>query len=444
MFQKKYIAVILIAAALTGIATVFFINSKEIVTKNTNENEFGIYLSISENGDDFCNFSDATGCRLTYIEIGKNGSIFRPVKNSVEHILEDVSIIAAAVNPSETWIAFMAAESSGDWEMGHLYAYSLETKEVRDITSGVTIDDNGRWANWINDSELLYTNNKECGRDCSREGKNFSTLFRYDLETGKTEKVLGDEYDNCDINDVFISSSGMISGHSETSAETFDDDCPLTRNVTQANQGKDYGPQPWVLNLKDGIYEFISFDMEEAGINACAHFATNDDIWICTEQNNLDSYKLCSDKEKSLTECRSSGDSVIVYNRLFGWSLNKSGDEFESVRGDEPLFDHLHPSELPEVERYWDSEDENCQVYKTKQAQIIGDTVVAHIYCQSADNEATKSKDKHITHFSRIFLIDIQNPDSPGYFDLTSWFEDEFENWDAGEASSFTSAIFGN
>jgi hypothetical protein len=100
------------------------------------------------------------------------------------------------------------------------------------------------------------------------------------------------------------------------------------------------------------------------------------------------------------------------------------------------LFRHLSLANLPGIEHYWDAAVDTCGVYKTKQAQIQGDTVLAHVYCHSAGTDGRS--DSHITVFSRTMLIDISDPDNPGYFDLTGWFEDNFDNWEQGKATGFT------
>ncbi|NQV90082.1 hypothetical protein HQ487_01595 [Candidatus Uhrbacteria bacterium] len=403
------------------------------------QDAYGIYFSLSENGDEPCTFGTASGCRPAYIEFTQENGVFVPLEETLVWPVFDAPAIQMTLSPDHEKIAFKASDSYGEWVLGELYIYHLQTKEVVTVSHGAATKNSGQWPTWQDNQTLVYTASKDCRNSaCATEERTVGIQLSYDLKTGETTTLFQD-FDSCDFQDLFMF-DGFVAGYGVTNSAGFDDDCPLTSYTKASDQGTKLGPQPLFFNLETN--EYVSFDLNGAGLNACAHFSTDGTTWICTEQNTLvDAHHACSDPSLSDTACRQGG-SLITYNEIYGWVYDEDSGMMESVRGNQPLFDHVHPTDLPEVERYWEPKD-GCQVYKTKQASISGTILSAHSYCQNqGDLDGRTGAETHATEFSRLFLIDIEDPENPNYFDLTTWMEDAFEEWGAGEATSFTSVMF--
>ncbi|MBN8658364.1 MAG: hypothetical protein J0M11_21700, partial [Anaerolineae bacterium] len=180
--------------------------------------------------------------------------------------------------------------------------------------------------------------------------------------------------------------------------------------------------------------DYYSFDLVSAGLKGCAHmdFSADGQTVVCTEQGSAPSYRLCSNPNFTGQDCMANGGYGIVYNRIFGFTLN--GDVYQNVHGaasQEPLFEHLHPTALPNAERYW-KEDQQCAIYLTKYSELGSDhLLLATVLCQSS------VADVDGILFSRLMLIDFTDSQHPLYFDITGSLEDTFpERWAPGTASA--------
>jgi hypothetical protein len=207
-------------------------------------------------------------------------------------------------------------------------------------------------------------------------------------------------------------------------------------------------PVPVILNLEKikntpsasalvAGEDYYPVDLEGAGISGCAHGSFSaQGIYTCIEQGSLTRDTLCADAQIPLASCVKSGSSLIQRNKLFSFALNETTGVYESVRSGKAAFNHAHPEDLPDSERYWTPGDP-CQLYATKYAQSCGeDTFIANVQC-IVPTPAEKSG--YITAFSRMMLIDGENPEKPLYTDITGLLEDTYpEIWSAGTASGFS------
>lgn len=407
----------------------------------TAEASYEVLLSMSQNGDSACTFGDVSGCKWVKLDVEWDGTSFNPVLDSVEW--GNDTVLQSTYSPSGNSLAgTTTANQNISMQSLKLFAEELPSDGDSDLISSSSSSVNGTWPTWIDENTLMFSKTNTCTtRDCDKEQKSFSKLYTYSVESSETELFLDDSWANCDMADPYFAGD-FFAGHGSTSSASFDDECPLTSYVPLQSHGKDYGPQPFIAEWVNGEPEFYPFDLEGAGINACAHFAGDNGLWICTEQNTMEEpYRLCSDPSLSLSDCKKNGGHNVLYNRTFGWKLNEETQQMESVNGDEPLFEHLHPTELPGADGYFFPEEEECQVYKTKQSTLLENTMLTHIYCQSKQ-EGNTSAEMHSTKFSRAMLIQFANPEEPVYFDLTGWFEENFsDRFAPGEATSYTSTM---
>lgn len=440
--------------------------TSEAGTSSTKE-AFGIYMSLSKDGSNQCTFGEVTHCRLFFAEVTSSNGAFSIADESLKEILPDVPAVMPSVSPDGTLLAFMASADSGSYQLRHIYVYNLETGFVLDVTAGQSASGTGQWVRWSGERELVYSSLNDCSNAVTKTGCNkesryqdllIATLNPDGTAVLNTEIAFGSVNDSTLLNSEACAAEdpapsgdpNMIAFHSTSvdGSQVRDAACPWVEGYSGIMQQGNSVPVIVNLNATSpdntaqsltAGEDYWAFDLSSAGLKGCAHmdFSADGQTVVCTEQGSSPSYRLCSDPNFSGQECMANGGYGIVYDRIFGFSLN--GNVYQNVHGatsQTPLFEHLHPTALPNAERYW-RDDKQCAIYLTKYSELGNDNLLlATILCQSgvADTDGII--------FSRLMLIDFTNPQKPIYFDITGWLEDTFPTrWASGTASAFNGSF---
>jgi len=425
---------------------------------------FVLYLALSNTGDTSCTFGAVEGCQLfevptTAIRDGSGNFDVRFDENELVEVLPGIPATAPSTSPDGTQLTFLVTRPVENYAFRGLYIYDLETGIVTPLTLNETHNNQGNWPRWLSDHEIIYTNTNFCpqqnGPGCSIDSRYqdllISTLNDTEIETliaaGDLNPITQLDTRFCTAEDpapnmtepnLIGFHSGLVDGNTNAV-----ENCPWLAGIDVPQ------PQPVVLNIdaapSDGQVDSLvpgrdywTFDLEGAGIHGCAHldFGPNDNVVVCTEQTAPSGAHVeCSIPGNPLESCRANGGHEIKYSRVFGF-VEEDG-AFRNLHTDEsttPLFQHLHPSELPNADRFW-HEDLICGNYNTKYVELgPEDLLLASVLCVEETNGQTV--------FSRVMLIDISDPSSPNYFDITGWFEDQFpERWTSGSATGFTGSF---
>jgi hypothetical protein len=272
------------------------------------------------------------------VEKQENGS-FVPLADTINVPFPGLPIIQPALSPDGTRVAFMGAGNiyvesiKRNIISGQLYVIDLVEGELIEISKGKTYNNKGQWPTWVSDTSLLFSDQEDCtetGADevqCD-EDRTFSDLYQADLTDpgqpritlawGESDGTSGN-WEACAFEDPWYM-DGLVSFHGSSSADPLTNTCPFTTAVPVDKRGTGYGPQPGVLDLDNNAVH--TFDLAGAGINACANFAGDDGLLICTEQDTIGSpYRECSIPGLSLGQCNANGGQIVLFNRLFGWHL---------------------------------------------------------------------------------------------------------------------------
>ncbi|MBM3123968.1 MAG: hypothetical protein FJZ87_02720 [Chloroflexi bacterium] len=84
--------------------------TSEAGTSSTNE-AFGIYMSLSKDGNNLCTFGEVTHCRLFFAEVTSTDDALGIVEGSFKEILPDVPAVMPSVSPDGTLLAFTPSNS---------------------------------------------------------------------------------------------------------------------------------------------------------------------------------------------------------------------------------------------------------------------------------------------------------------------------------------------
>ncbi len=436
------------------------------------QTETVLYLTISDNGAVRCTFGEVEGCRIyslpvTFTRDNDGGLNVQIADDGISEVLPGVPAVMPSVNPSGDLLAFMAAADSGEFKFRHIYVFNLNTGAVTPITDGQTFNSLGQWPRWLSDNQLVFSNFNDCQTRSDDPGCNRNSRYQ-DLYVAtlspdgqvvqRVEMVLGGINPEHGLDTRFCNGEdpapvpgnpSLVTFHSTSvdgETDVHGDECPWLQGFGGLELSENANAFPVVMaldaNSPDGTAagfvageDYWPFDLASAGINGCAHLDFSDDgqIAICTEQGSARPYRECSTPELSGPQCIQSGAYSITYNRIFGFVLD--GDIYRNIHQDNPtapLFQHLSPFDLPDVERYWNAEAQ-CAFYLTKYAEFGPDNVLlATVLCRG------ESQDVGDTPFSRLMLIDIADLVHPVYFDLTGWLEERYpERWGLGQATGF-------
>jgi hypothetical protein len=91
-----------------------------------------------------------------------------------------------------------------------------------------------------------------------------------------------------------------------------------------------------------------------------------------------------------------------------------------------PLFQPLSPQFLPNSASFFNPSTDKCTKYRTKYVEFCGSdkSIVGTVMCSNPGGNL----------FSRIMFIDYTINNSPYYFDITGWIEQNYPAWSPGNA----------
>lgn len=426
-----------------------------------NQQNLIAYFSMAKDGSSTCAFGDFTGCRLFSFDFAEQ---------QLTEVLPDKSIVLPAISPDGDQIVFRAGASASDLETMHIYSYDLFTGNVEALSDDLSWNGQGHWPFWLSNTEILFSNTNDCSASttgCSKSSL-YEDLYKVTLKETEidlqnsgiylgAETVLsGLQSEACSFSNPVVNPSNpnLIGFHVspvDGTGKVQDGSCPFVTGLGGQARSNSAQPVPIVLDLSKALkkssisdlssgVDFFKFDLESAGIDGCAHMDITDSGMVtCIEQGTQSADKLCSNPSFSTSECVKKGYSLMNRNKLFGF-VEKNGVYTNLRSQGEALFEHLHPSELPGSDAYW-NEEQSCQLYATKYAHSCGeDALLATVQCTTSDS-GEKSGFKFV--FSRLMQIDYSNPNEPVYFDITGWAETEFpEKWSSGSATAFSGTCF--
>ncbi len=442
---------------------------------------FDLYVSLAKDGDSECSFGNVEGCRLFRVRVNLHRDAAGLVtqveidKNAFTEVLPDAPAVMADVSPDGEMLAFMSTSDNAGLRFRGVYVLDLDSGALLDVTQGQNHNELGQWPHWISNTQLMYANFNYCPNGNADPGCSQQSRYQDVLVTSlsaardnvlRTEFLIGDVSSGgvdsrpCAGEDPVLdpSNPGLIAFHSTTidgKSVTQGSDCPWVEGFP-GMPGQPYAvPKPVVFNMSAApagnlARNFVAgvdywlFDLAEAGINSIAHlYVAPDGVILGTEQNTVEKpFRQCSlggvSVENGPNQCLNAGGKIILYNRIFGFE--KDGDSYRNVRRNEdstlPLFRHLHPTELPDSDRYYDPQNVGDN-FQYKYAEFCGSSKTLLATVMAHDRQSTEIS------FSRLMLIDIADPDNPVYFDLTGWLEDEFsDRWAPGTATGFTGTAF--
>ncbi len=427
-----------------------------------------LYLSINSNGSQSCAFGDLSGCRLFSLPLQSEQGSVTPVLSDLSEILPDVSAVLPTVSPDGTRIAFRAGNTTNDVTEFGVFGYDLVQKEIFSVSEKFTHNTQAHWPFWLTNTELLASNANDCSASsigCSKSSlyedlvrfvfssDDVTTVIDSEILFGGTSSSLGVDTSACSFANPVVdpTNPSRIAFHSspvDGTGTVQSGTCPFVTGRGGEKLTSLAQPVPVIINLdrlakNTSAKEFVAgeeyypVDLQGAGISGCAHGSFDaQGIYTCIEQGSLTRDTLCADSSIPLASCVKSGSSLIQRNKLYSFALDEALGIYRSVRSGTPAFTHAHPEDLPDHERYWTS-SEPCQLYSTKYAQSCGeDTFIANVQC-IVPTQSERSG--YTTAFSRIMLIDVGNPDTPQYTDVTGLLEDTYpDQWSLGTASGFS------
>ena len=400
-----------------------------------------IYMSAGTAGE--CWRYDIADCRIYRLR----SNLTTGQVDEVVTVVDTPPAIHPAVNPSETRIAYDTSNSNGSGLM--TTARSLDP----DGSSGQPVDiAKGDKPQWSSDDELLFVANSEETNVSIR----WKDVVSAQLVSGEHEPSLdesqtpnpwaivgsvnpqtGFDTTDCSASDPFASpvTPNHVSFHSssyryETNNNT-EHTCPWLEGFQDYIDTKsprivvaDTNATEWEEGETWWSMDFGLVDLPET--SGCAHSAFSPDgtRLLCTDQP---SFYSTSDTDKSGEEY------YIAYDRVYGWDYNETTNNWDGA-SEGPLFTHLAPSELPDIDEIW-TDDTQCNKYRTKRAEFCGDSdhLVANVYCEDTQID---ERDPAFT-FGRIAMIDFGIPTEPVYHDLTSALEDHL-GMGRGSMSGYT------
>ena len=387
-----------------------------------------IYLSAGTAGE--CWRYDISDCRIYRLRTNlTTGQVDEAVT-----VVDTPPAVHPTVNPSETRIAY---DTSSSDETGLM---TTARRLDPDGSSGQPVDiAKGDKPQWKSDHELLHT----------MEHKETNVTIRWrdvgiaQLVSGEQEPVLDDslapnpwslvgsvnpytgfDTTDCSASDPFANPAipNHVAFHSTSyhysSNKNTEHTCPWLEGFPDYIDTKrprivvaDTNATEWEEGETWWSMDFGVVDLPET--SGCAHSAFSPDgtRLLCTNQP---SFYSTSDTDKS-------GDEYYIsYDRVYGWDYNETTNNWDGA-SEGPLFTHLAPSELPDIDEIWTA-DTQCNKYRTKRAEFCGDSehLVANLYCE--DTQIDQRDPAFV--FGRITMIDFGNPTAPIYHDLTSALED--------------------
>jgi hypothetical protein len=427
-------------------------------------------------------YNDGSGCRLYKIslDIIRNEQTgiqsINVFGDSLKQVLPDnVPCVTAGLNSDANLVGFMATGNFSSFSAGKLYVFNKTTNAYKLVSNGSHLSNqNGSWIKWLNDSTCLYSATNYCPTTNTLPGCGTAANRRYDdLRTATGNFTTGNINSNQivfgDINtltnlDSRVSSgqdasvhpinSNIIAFHSSSI-----DGYPANNginlspfNIGQTNIFHDPNgnsdPKPVVFDINSSTpYNVIDsltagtnywlFDLDSAKINSLVHLHWSPDgnIVAGNEQNTdiYQAYMECVDNPgipiTSPTQC-TNPSKAVTFERVFGFE--KVGNTYKNIMRNLndtlPLFQPLPPAQLPNSINYFNPSTDLCSSYRTKYIEFCGTnkTILATVMC----NNPTGVQNP----FSRIMLIDFTVANNPYYFDITGWVEQNYSNWQPGDA----------
>jgi hypothetical protein len=332
-----------------------------------------------------------------------------------------------AVSPGGTHVAYsMHRDGAHAYVMtNRLAGYDAESAFTSDdmYTSDENSEhdhdgENGRMLAWRTDDELLFSWED---LDCSTEGATAQTcphLVDHWNDVWSARAEYSGSFAVRDSTPTILLGAGSTVSHSYADPAVH----PTNRNVV-AVHGRDADEEPGtgkpeVVDLSTGAsYAFDLKIRSDLTLEACAHTAWNPDGTqvLCTEQNS------------NGTSATLNGQSVNA-DRIYAFKKvqRKASPPVYATTNGETLFKHKTPQTLVDELGY----DADCTSFLHKYAEWCGghDFIVATVFCNLSTGDGETE-----TLTSRVFLIDISNPDSAGYLDLTSELRDRLVESGHGE-----------
>ena len=441
-----------------------------------------LYFSLSDNDNVQCKFAAYEGCRLFKAPMALH-------RNSITGLLDSVSIdksgfiellpneirgVQPNVNSDNTYITFIVTKDTAGYHTKHIYAHQLGTSSIIDVSNGLSLI-TGTFPIWYSDNSILYNSTNNCSPPTNPGcdlGSRYSDLTKTILNGSisnvvSASRVWGDinlitnlDSKFCSFEDPIVSpnDSNLIAFHADpviggTTYDTIPIDCPFTYGLPTNVSSLGAEPQPIVVKMdavassnliKDLVpgTDYWKFDLAGAGINGLAHLDWHPNGTIIgTEQGSTAPYRYCSDTlyGTNTTACVSHGGYMIPFDRPFGFELDNGmyRNIYRSTDTLQPLFDALHPAQLPKSSLFWNPSIQICNSFRAaKQIQFCGSptTIIATVFCK--DNSSA-------IHFSRMYIIDFADLHNPFYFDVTGWVEDNFPGrWADGMATAYSATCF--
>jgi len=452
----------------------------------THQIKTDVYFGMNYQGGQPCFYNNGSGCRLYKIslEIVRNQQTgiqsINVIGDSLKQVLPDnVPSLTAGLNTDATLVGFMTTGNFNTFSAGKLYVYNTFTNTYTLVTNGAyKANQSGSWIKWINDSTCLYSSNNYCPTMNTLPGCGTNANRRFgDLRIAKGNFTTGNINSHNivmgDINNITNLDSRVSSGE-DASINPLNpnlvafhsssiDGYPSNNgnNLSPFNIGQtnifhdpsgDSDPKPVVYDmtsaspynvidsLASGVHYWL-FDLDSAKINSLVHlhWSPNGNMVIGNEQNTnkYQPYMECVDNPgfqiSSPTQC-SHPSKKVTFERVFGFE--KNGNSYKNVMRNLsdtlPLFQPLPPSQLPNSIQYFNPSTDVCNAYRTKYVEFCGTdkTILATVMC----NNQTGNQNP----FSRIMLIDFTVPNNLYYFDLTGWVEQNYPNWQPGEANGLS------
>ncbi|MBK6642710.1 MAG: T9SS type A sorting domain-containing protein [Bacteroidetes bacterium] len=458
----------------------------DAVNAQTHHIETDIYFGMNYQSGLPCFYNDGSGCRLYKLSMAiirseQTGILsINIIGDSLKQVLPDnVPSVTAGLNSDATLIGFMASGNFQTFSSGKLYAYNKLNNSYKLVSDGTYLSNqNGSWVKWLNDSTCLYSSTNYCPgfNTLPGCGNTFGNRFgdlrsaEGDFSAGIINShniVLGD-INNLTNLDSRVSSAqdasvnpanpDIIAFHSSSidSYPSNNGNNASPFNVGQTNifnnPAGNADPKPVVYDITsttpsnniDSLMEGINywlFDLDSAKINSLVHlhWSPNGNIVAGNEQNTdiYQPYMECIDNPgvqiTNASQCSGSNKSS-TFERVFGFekdgSIYKNINRF--INDSLPLFLPLPPAQLPNSINYFNPATDICSVYRTKYIEFCGSekTIVATVMC----NNSTGVQNP----FSRIMLIDFTIPSNPYYFDITGWVEQNYSNWQPGDANGIS------
>lgn len=462
------------------IALILF--GQTFIHAQTHQIKTDVYFGMNYQGGQPCYYNNGSGCRLYKIslEITRNEQTgiqsINVIGDSLQQVLPDnVPSVTAGLTSNANLLGFMATGNFNSFSAGKLYVYNKTNNVYTLVSDGSHLSNqDGSWIKWLNDSTCLYSSNNYCPNMNTLPGCGTSSANRFndlrtasgDFSTGTLnshEIVIGEVNNTTNLNSRVSSGSdasvnpanqNIIAFHSTSidgyPANNGNNLSPF--NIGQTNQFLDPNgnsdPKPVVFditsttpyNVIDSLTEgthYWLFDLDSAKINSLVHLHWSPDGSIAAgnEQNTniYPSYMECVDNPgvqvSSPSQC-SSPTKKVTFERVFGFE--KDGNRYKNIMRNIndtlPLFQPLPPAQLPNSSSYFNPSTDFCSSYRTKYIEFCGTdkTIVASVMCNNPTGDQNP--------FSRIMLIDYTVANNPYYFDITGWVEQNYPNWQPGEA----------